>query len=101
MQNAPGNSEGLFSAAWAKGCDMRQTAGSMGRPVVLFAVMIVLCCLPGCGAITGALGTFDEDEDSPVPRNPYDDNDKSLLQHRDDDADKPSLSLQPARELSG
>jgi hypothetical protein len=63
---------------------MRQTADAMGRPVVLFAVMIVLCCLPGCGVITGALGTFDEDEDSPVPRNLYD----------DDDPDKPSSSLQ-------
>jgi hypothetical protein len=71
----------------------------MGRPVVLFAAMILLCCLPGCGVIAGALGNFDEDEDSPVPRNMYDDDDKSLLQHRDDDADKP-FRFQDSRETT-
>ncbi len=42
----------------------RQSAGSIGRPVILFALIIALCCLPGCGLITGALGGLDDDQDS-------------------------------------
>jgi hypothetical protein len=68
----------------------------MGRPVVLFAVIIALCCLPGCGAIVGVLGNADDEEDSPVLQNPYEEDDKPMLQHRDDDKN----TLDASKDLS-
>jgi hypothetical protein len=44
---------------------MRQSAYAIGRPVLLFAVIIACCCLSGCGILQGMLGDLDTVEDSP------------------------------------
>jgi len=57
----------------------KQCADSIGRPVVIFAVIIALCCLPGCGLIQGMLENLDDDEDVPPKWHSPDDDKDSLL----------------------
>jgi len=58
---------------------MRQSAGSIGRPVVVLAAIIALCCLSGCEAIH-ELNNLDDIDDNPMPKNRDDDNLLSGLQ---------------------
>jgi hypothetical protein len=62
---------------------MRQNADSIRRPVVMFAVIIALCCLTGCEAIH-ELENLDNVDDNPMP------------QHRDDDKN----TLDASQDLS-
>jgi len=54
---------------------MRQSAAWIGRPVVLFAAIIALCCLSGCAAIERAVEYIDDDENKTMQRNPDDEKD--------------------------
>jgi hypothetical protein len=68
------------------GDQMRLSVDSLRRSFVVFAVIIALCCLPGCGVLAGVLGTFDDTDDGPLP-NQRDNDDDSLssgLQLQDD-----------------
>jgi hypothetical protein len=62
---------------------MRQSAYSIGRAVFLLAVIIVCCCLSGCGIIQGAIGDLDTQEDAPANWRQLDEQEQTLDASKD------------------
>jgi hypothetical protein len=78
--------------------NMRQTSGSMGRPVVMLAIIIALFWLPSCGFMHWTRENLDDDGSIPRKWQSGDeDNDfapKWMWQNGDEDKSHSSLSVE-------